>query len=117
MAADISFANAQNETKQGVQAEGKPVSEEEFTEGEPVSEEEFTEEEAVSEEESTEEGSTSGDEFVEAESEESTLEEESFPEEGELSEERACRSRYHSGRRNHLRRIFRRGKYSSRKKP
>ena len=87
MAADISFANAQNETKQGVQAEGKPVSEEEFTEGEPVSEEEFTEEEAVSEEESTEEGSTSGDEFVEAESEESTLEEESFPEEGELSEE------------------------------
>ncbi|MCB6371087.1 hypothetical protein LI273_16420 [Blautia glucerasea] len=59
LAADISFANAQNETKQGVQAEGKPVSEEEFTEGEPVSEEEFTEEEAVSEEESTEEGSTS----------------------------------------------------------
>ena len=87
LAADISFANAQNETKQGVQAEGKPVSEEEFTEEEAVSEEEFTEEEAVSEEESTEEGSTSGDEFVEAESEESTLEEESFPEEGELSEE------------------------------
>ena len=64
LAADISFANAQNETKQGVQAEGEPVSEEE----------------------STEEGTTSGDEFVEVESEESTLEEESFPE-GELSEE------------------------------